>query len=185
MSSSTPVNNDSRVIYLGSDIDHETATQVCFNIAVFNSKDDNEDKKLKDYERKPIRLFINTKGGDVYAMWAMVDIIERSKTPVYTYCSGCAMSAGFIVYLAGHKRFASEHVNFMYHQIWMTRSGKYQDIVEDRDQTDYLQDELEKYVLSRTNISEERISEIRDKKVDTFIHFDEAVKLGIVTEKWE
>ena len=92
------------------------------------------------------------------------------------------MSAGCSIFLAGHKRFVSSHSTLLYHQISCWRGGKYQDLVEDRDEMDWLQNAAEEYVLSRTNISKEEIQEIREKKIDFYIHADDAVRLGFADE---
>lgn len=115
-------------------------------------------------------------------MWGLIDIILNSKTPIYTYCTGHAMSAAFKIFLAGHKRFCYKHSTFMYHQISFWRSGKYQDLVEDREEMDWLNKKIEEYVIDRTNLTKDDIKEIREKKKDFYIHSDKAVKYGIVDE---
>ena len=62
------------------------------------------------------------------------------------------------------------------------RSGKYQDLVEDREEMDWLNKKIEEYVIDRTNLTKDDIKEIREKKKDFYIHSDEAVKYGIVDE---
>ena len=71
---------------------------------------------------------------------------------------------------------------FMCHQMNCIRFGKYQDMVEDRKEMDYMNQQIEHYVMERTKISEERIKEIREKKIDVYIHPDEAIELGIIDE---
>lgn len=92
------------------------------------------------------------------------------------------MSAAFKIFLAGHKRFCYKHSTFMYHQISFWRSGKYQDLVEDREEMDWLNKKIEEYVIDRTNLTKDDIKEIREKKKDFYIHSDKAVKYGIVDE---
>ena len=60
--------------------------------------------------------------------------------------------------------------------------GTYQDLVEDRKQLDHLNKQSEDYVLERTKITKERVEEIRYKKIDWYIHPEEALELGIVDE---
>ena len=92
------------------------------------------------------------------------------------------MSAGFQIFLAGHKRFASTHSTFLYHQLSGVRRGKYQDLVEDRVEVDYLQASIEKFVVERTKITQVRLDENKAKKQDWYIHLEEALALGIVTD---
>jgi ATP-dependent Clp protease protease subunit len=115
-------------------------------------------------------------------MWALIDIMINAKSPIYTYCTGYAMSAGFQIFLAGSKRFVSNHSSLLYHQMSCWRSGKYQDLVEDREEMDYLQNTIEGYVQSRTKITDKKLKEIREKKIGWYIHKDEALELGIATD---
>lgn len=115
-------------------------------------------------------------------MWSLIDIIEKSKTPIYTYCTGQAQSAAFLIFLSGHKRFSYCHSTFMYHQVFCYRQGKYQDMVEDRVEMDSINKWNEEYIIERTKITQKYIDEVRDKKKDVFIHSEEALKLGIVDE---
>lgn len=70
----------------------------------------------------------------------------------------------------------------MYHQMYCWRDGKYQDLVEDREEDDWLNKQIEEYVINRTNFTKNVIDDIREKKKDFYIHSDEAVKYGIVDE---
>jgi len=115
-------------------------------------------------------------------MWVLVDIMLNSKTPIYTYCTGYAMSAGLKIFLAGSKRFMSKHAVLFYHQMSYREYGKHQDIIENREERDNCQAELENYVCNRTNISKEKLDEIRLCKKDWYIHLDEAIELGIAEE---
>lgn len=68
----------------------------------------------------------------------------------------------------------------MYHQMSCWRRGRYQDLVEDRGQMDYLQNQMEKYVIDRTKFTQEDMDDIRERKKDFFIHAEDALKWGIV-----
>lgn len=170
---------DTRLYMIYGDIETRSCADIVFAINTINQEDDGKEKREKNYKREPIKLHINSFGGDVYAMWMLIDSMLCSKTPVHTYCSGYAMSAAFQIFLAGHKRFVTEHTTLMYHQIYCWRSGKYQDLVEDREHMDHLNKQIEDYVIGRTKLKIEDISRIREKKQDTYFTAREAVKLGI------
>lgn len=133
------------------------------SIYYINQEDDEDDKREKDFRRKPIRMYINSFGGSVYAMWMLIDAISCSKTPIYTICNGYAMSAAFQLFLAGHKRYITPHATLMYHQIYCWRSGKYQDLVDDREHTDLLNSQIENYVIKRSKLTQEDLATIRGK----------------------
>ncbi|MBO7131956.1 ATP-dependent Clp protease proteolytic subunit [Candidatus Saccharibacteria bacterium] len=70
----------------------------------------------KDIEsREPIRLYINSPGGDQNEGFALVDAIILSKTPVYTINVGQWSSMSFLIGIAGHKRFSFPHATFLLH----------------------------------------------------------------------
>ena len=74
---------------------------------------DNE-LELSMPEREPIKIFINSLGGSADAAFTLVNSIKISRTPVYTFNIGIAYKESFLVYLAGHKRFAYSDSKFMY-----------------------------------------------------------------------
>lgn len=176
------INLEHRVFYLSGDISNETVGKVSFNILCLIHEDDKKEASEVGFTRKPIYLYIQSFGGEVYDMWALIDIILNSKTPIYTYCAGYAMSAGFMIYLAGHKRFATSNSTFMCHQMSCYRYGKYQDLVEDRVEMDYLQSSDERFIVERTRITQSQLDENKAKKQDWYIHLDEALALGVVTD---
>lgn len=183
MAENSYVDNDKRIIYLAGNIDEgKEIGKVNSTLLSWILDDNKKDKEQKNYKRQPISLYINSYGGEIYGMWSLIDIILNSLTPIYTYCTGYAMSAGFLIFLAGEKRYASKHSRFLYHQMSNIRQGKYQDLVEDREELDYMQKEIEDYVINRTSISKEQLENNRIQKQDWIIHLKEAKDLNIITD---
>lgn len=176
------INTDARLFYISDDVDSASIGEMCFNLLFLLQQDEDNELEKREFKRKPIRIYVNSYGGEVYDMWALIDIIEQSKTPIYTYCTGYAMSAAFKIFLAGHKRFGTKHSTFMYHQMNCCKHGKYQDMVEDREEMDFLNAANEQYVIERTKLSREYINEIREKKKDVYFHANETLKFGIIDE---
>lgn len=175
-------NTDKRILFLSDAINNETICEVCFNLLYLVKYDDDKECKEIGYTRTPISIYINSNGGNIYDMWALIDIIENSKTPIYTYCTGYAMSAAFMIFLAGHKRFCSKHATFMTHQMRITRSGEYQKVVEGMEETEYMTKTMEQFIIEKTKITQHELDIIREKKIDRYFHAEEASKYGIVTE---
>ena len=108
-------------------------------------------------------------------MWGLIDVILNSKTPIYTHCQGYAMSAGFLIFIAGNKRYMTKHSTLMCHQV-----GKAQKLIENVDQIEIIRDEIDGYIIERCpKITRQKLQEINEKKLDWFIKIDEAIKLGI------
>lgn len=175
------IDNNNRIFYLCDTIDNNTVSQINFQLIKLLMEDDKQEKEKKEYKREPIHIFINSNGGHIDDAWSLIDLLLTSKTPIYTYCTGYALSAGLFIFLAGEKRFATKHALFLYHQICFSTNQKYQDSVEYRQQIDLDQNAIEKFVQDRTDITEEKLQEIRFRKKDWYIHLKEALELNIAT----
>ena len=68
-----------------------------------------DDMNTPESELKPIVIQLHSFGGDSYQAYALADTILTSRTPVITVAASVAMSAGFIILIAGHKRYALPH----------------------------------------------------------------------------
>ncbi len=170
------------MFYLSDNIDNVSIGKAVYSLLYLLQEDDKKEATEKNFTREPIKIYINSYGGSVYDMWALIDVLRNSKTPIHTYCTGYAMSAACSIFLAGHKRFISKHATLLYHQMSCWRNGKYQDLVEGRKEMDYLQDTIEKYMLERTKITEKELQRIRENKIDFYVHADKAIELGFADE---
>lgn len=179
MEACTYANTDERLFYLSNNINNISLGNICFNLLFLLQQDDKKEETEKNFTRKPIKIYINSFGGSVYDMWALIDIIINSKTPIHTYCTGYAMSAGFLIFLAGHKRFVTKHATLMCHQLSMWDNGKLTDMQQIMEEREENQRDIEDFILKQTKISQEKLDEIRIKKIDWFIKSSEVEKLGI------
>lgn len=175
-------NFDKRLLYISDEIDNSSMGKACFDILFINKADDEQENTVKDFVRKPICVYINSGGGLVRDSWGLIDIIEKSKTPVHTYCTGYAMSAALNIFLSGHKRFAYRHSTFLYHPLYSWIQGKYRDLVDETKELDVQNKQVEDYVIERTKITQEYLDNIREKKIEMYIRPEEALELGIVDE---
>ena len=166
-----------RHLYLG-DIDSEIGSMIESFIRFYNQEDDEANIPVE--ERTPIKIFINSGGGDLMATFMMVDAIRLSKTPVWTINISCAYSGGFFTFLAGHKRIAYPRSTFLYHEGSTMNSGdagKFRNFAEFYDK---LLDMLKDITLNFSNITEELYKE--HKKDDWWLTAKEALELGVCDE---
>ena len=173
------INTEERLFYISDGIDRTSLGKICFNLLYLLRIDDKKEEQQKNYTRQPISIFVNSFGGSVYDMWSLVDIIENSKTPIHTYCTGYAMSAGFIIFLAGHKRFVTKHATLMCHQLSMWDNGKLADMQTIMEEREDNQRDIEKFIRKQTKITQEKLDEIRIQKADWYIKSTNVEELGI------
>lgn len=177
------LDTDKRIFYIHDDIDNNSMSKVCYNLLNLLDEDQNKEDKEKNFKREPIKIYINSNGGYMQDMWALVDIIINSKkTPIYTYSTGYADSSAFLIFIAGKKRFITKHTKMCCHQFSSRAKGTYQDIREKIEDLDRLWKDFEEYICGQTKITKERLQEVREKKLDWYIYSDESIDLGVATD---
>lgn len=166
---------EERRLYINSSIDEEIIDQIVYHILRFNRLD----KGLSVQERKPIILYINSPGGSVCDGYGLIDCIQSSITPIYTVNQALAASMGFLIFLAGHRRYSMIHSEFLMHD---GSTAGWDSTAKMKDRMDFETNQLEKmtkdYIMSRTNISNDLYDE--KYRVEWYMLPSEAKKHGIV-----
>ena len=103
-------NYENRIIWLDSDVNDDWL-EYAKMIVKWNA----EDKGKPDEERKPIKLFFFSPGGDLDINNMLIDVIRLSKTKVVGINMGIAMSAGCFIYLACQERLTMPKATFLLH----------------------------------------------------------------------
>lgn len=103
-------NYENRIIWLDSDVNTDWL-EYAKMIVKWNA----EDKGKSDEDRKPIKLFFFSPGGDLDINNMLIDVIRLSKTKVIGINMGIAMSAGCFIYLACQERLTMPKATFLLH----------------------------------------------------------------------
>ena len=171
-----------RHLSLNGDVSESSVESIIKDIQEINRHDDEKEKKEIDYVREPIHLMVNTYGGSIYDGFALVAAMELSKTPIHTYCLGKAMSMGFMIMIAGDKRYAHPFATLMYHDgaSWNIGTTVQQErSLAEMKRLDKIYDD---YVLKRTNLLQEKLDSVKLAVDNWFISAEDAKKLGIIDE---
>jgi len=166
----------SNIIYLTDDDGNNNIDEIIKSILEINEENE------EIIEPSPIKLYINSYGGDVYHFLGLIDVIIASKTPIHTYALGTVMSCALLVALVGHKRFAYKHSTFMYHQISLGDWDIAKNLEEDLIETKRLHKLIEEMVLNKTTITKEQIEDVHNHKRDWYISPGEALKYKIIDQ---
>jgi len=165
-----------RIIAIG-DIEIDNVNEIIEAIYEINEED------AKKTQKEPIKLIVNSPGGDVYQGFALVDVISNSQTPIYTICHGHAMSAALVVYAAGHKRFASQRATFMYHEIaWSMQQEKLQLHSQEVKEGERMWKIYDDFLLSQTKFTAKQLNEIKKTRGEWYMDAKTAMKYGLVDE---
>jgi ATP-dependent Clp protease protease subunit len=89
---------------------------------------------------KIIPIIINSYGGEVYSLLAMLDVLSSSTKTICTVATGKAMSCGSVLLAAGTPgyRYMGENAQVMIHEVSSWTVGKTTEIKEDAKNTERL-----------------------------------------------
>ena len=154
-------NSLDRHLYV-ADIESGIGSTIDSMIRFWNRRDEEEGLNIE--ERKPIKIYIDSCGGSLTDAFTIIDSIRMSKTPVITIATGCAYSAGFFIFISGHKRIAYPHASFLYHEGSATNGGTASQFRNFADFYDIQLTQLKQIVLDYTDIDEDEYN--KHKKDD-------------------
>lgn len=139
-----------------------------------------EDRGIPVEERKPIRLYINSPGGDLTIYEAVKDIIEMSKTPIIGINLGMAYSAAALLFLSCHERYMLKSSKLLLHCGSGQFQGEFSSIINAV--ADY-QSQVEAFidrVIEKTTYDEETVTS--NIASDWYIDAEDALEHGAATK---
>ncbi len=159
-----------RVIFLGGQVDEQTANLVVAQLVHLES----------DAPEKDIHLYINSPGGSIYAGLAIYDAMQFIRPDVQTICYGIAMSMGSLLLAGGApgKRMALPNSRILIHQPSGGFEGQSSDIEIHAREVLALRARVDEIYAQHTGQSVERVH--ADMERDRFFSGQEAVAYGLV-----
>jgi ATP-dependent Clp protease, protease subunit len=160
-----------RIIFLGSQVDQDTANRICAELLLLEAEDRDRD----------ISLYINSPGGSVTDGLAIYDTMQYVNCDVRTICIGMAASMGQFLLCAGApgKRFSLPHSRILMHQPSMGgMQGQASDIAIQAEQIVYLKRMLAEQIAVHTGQSVEQVEIDSDR--DRWFTAHEALEYGFI-----
>ena len=175
-----------RTFYIDYDIDCETGGDKELLLLTKTIIEINlEEKDIPENELKPITIYINTLGGDLDVSFNLADIMIASRIPIITVAMGSVMSAGFIIFLAGSRRYVFNHSNLLVHSGSASLSGTAEQVAAAQENYKMLLNQMKYFILERTEIPEKVFNKNRAK--DWYLTMDDIVnyKIATLVQKFE
>lgn len=160
---------ENRILLLFGDINEQVASNIIPMILVMNS-----------LSRDPIKLYINSSGGDIVSGLAIYDAMRFVSAPIYTICIGQAASMAAWLLAAGDRgnRIASENSRIMIHQGRTSMGGTFSDLKINMQEFTRTQERMIHLLARHTGKSAQEISTAIER--DRWMTADEAVNFGII-----
>ena len=136
---------------------------------------------LEDMGDDPIRIFIDSPGGDADAGYAIFDMLRFVKPPVWTIGMGLVASAAAIIQLASPKerRVGLPNSHYLIHQPLSGIRGVATDIEIHARELDKLRAKINRLISEETGVAPEQVEKDTDR--DYWMNADEAVKYGLIS----
>jgi len=161
-----------RIIFIKGPFHQDMADAVVAQLLFLESSDPEED----------IRMYINSPGGEINAMYAIFDTMQYVKCDIVTVGMGqCASAASFIL-AAGTKgkRHALPNTNIMIHELSTGAEGKANQIRNYVKHMEHLYEKMAKHYVGFTG---QRLNKVKkDMEIDYFMSADEAKEYGLIDE---
>lgn len=159
-----------RLIILGSEVNSDSANLIIAQL-LFLDREDHE---------RPIHMYIQSPGGDVYAGLAIYDAIQQVSAPVSTTAVGLTASFGTVVLTSGTRtmRYALPNATIHMHQPHGGTQGQVTDIMIRSNEFQRLKDRLVQIFVDHTG--QERDIILRDLDRDVYFSAQQAQEYGLI-----
>lgn len=172
-----------RNLFLDDDLEHEIwVTEFTTEAAIdFTNKVKNFSQKNPN---KPIIVNINSYGGAVDALSAMVSAMDSVPNAFITYASGSAMSCGAILLSHGDMRFCDPHARVMVHRVSAATWGDSDDMKNDVAEIERMNRYWLGFLAINCNMAGgydelESLMKSKDGR-DRYLTAEEALEMGII-----
>ena len=170
----TLINNYTSIKFMDS---AESAVQ-------FIMKNKSESALLGIRETLPLVVHINSPGGSVFSVFAMIDRLRQLKSmygiEYHSVIEGRAASAATLLSVTADRRFITKYGYMLIHQLSTYFVGKYNEICDDKSNADELMRRIKEIYSDHATIPENKLDEIL--KHDLYWNAKKCLKYGLVQE---
>ena len=159
-----------RQILLSGEVNKALAEKIVRQLLVMEADSD-----------QPIRIFIDSPGGDVDAGYAIFDMIRFVKAPVYCIGMGLVASAGALSLLAAYKsrRVAMPNSRYLIHQPLSGIKGVATDIEIHAQELEKIKAKINQVIAQETGKPLDQVAKDTDR--DYWLSATEALDYGLVS----
>ena len=162
---------ESRSIFISEGVNQDTARRVISDLLILDSM-----------SNAPIKVFLNSPGGEVNSGFAIFDTIRFIKSPVLVISAGLCASIATVINVAVKKsnRFSMPNSRFLIHQplIMGQIYGQASDLEIQATQIIKTREKINKLLADECSQKIERVE--KDTLRDYWMNADEAVEYGLI-----
>ncbi len=143
---------------------------------------DRQLKLLETMTEGQINVYVNSGGGDVYAMFAIIDRMECSPNQILTIGTGLVASAALPILAAGNIRMVTKNCTLMHHTAsYSVGNSRMPTQKNELQHVTKLENRVCKYLTAKSQ-KPYNFWTATGKHLDYYFDADEAVEMGVVDE---
>ena len=160
-----------RSLFLCGEINKDSADKLIKDLVVLEAESD-----------EPVRVFINSPGGDVDAGFAIYDMVRFVSCPVTMIGMGLVASAAALVLLAvpAERRVGLPNSSYLIHQPLSEMRGNATEIEIHAQQLEKMKDKLNRIISDATGVSLDKVTLDTDR--DHWLDASEALSYGLISK---
>jgi len=163
---------DYGIIYVAGAISEAVSQTVCQEIIEINVAG----------EQDHIQMIINSPGGSCSAGFAIIDLMEWSRIPIYTTGIGMLASMALMVFMVGEKgrRVITPRTSLLSHRYSAIAVGNHSQLLAGRREEDLMHERIVDHYLGYSNIADQKeLETVLLRDVDTWLSPEESVQYGL------
>jgi ATP-dependent Clp protease protease subunit len=160
-----------RTILLSGEVNKKLAEKIVTQLLLLEAENDS-----------PIKILIDSPGGDVDAGYAIFDVIRFIKPEVYIIGMGLVASAGALIHLAADKdkRFGLPNSHYLIHQPLSGIRGVATEIEIHAKEIEKTRQKINKLISDETGKTIKQIEKDTDR--DYWMNAEEAMEYGLISK---
>jgi ATP-dependent Clp endopeptidase proteolytic subunit ClpP len=174
-----PAEPDMRLIGLFCEVSDEKIAELVHALLYLNE----QNKLLKEEERKPVEFYISTYGGSADDMFALYDVMKmvEQEMEIHTIGMGKVMSAGVPLLAAGTKgkRKIGKNCRVMIHSVIAGQHGALHNLLNEMEAIEQIQKMYINCLVENTSMTKKDVKNMLERNVNVYLSAEEAVDLGI------
>lgn len=166
-----------RRIFLCEEIDRESVFKIFYWLDRLKALD------KKTNTKEPIEIILDCYGGCAYSTITLCSKIKsmiKEGYNIITTVHTVGFSGAFWILISGSERRAFSDSRLMVHNVLGGTNGKHQDMIEDLEEVEKLWNKLKEIIVENTNITDEKMDEIKKTKYDWYFWGKDALDLKII-----
>lgn len=165
-----------RVLWIDKDVSDNLFEEIRM-VVLWNREDDANNISIED--RKEITLMVHSYGGQLDAAFAMIDVMNLSKTPIKTVNVNAAMSAGALIFLNGHKgkRYCMPMSTALIHEGSGGSRGTYEQVQAQNENYKKMMDMMKDNIKKHTTISSQTLGRWKNKEI--YLYAEDQIKYNL------